>query len=117
MSAPLATLLGHLFPAIVMAVLALVIRIHGPQGLVHGIVDWSRLDEPARKRAGRMVGNILLAVAALLGGHAVFLYKHLGDAATNRLVGVVMVGGIGALLLLMILLLLRLQAKTRKHGR
>lgn len=117
MSAPLSALLGHLFPAIVVAVLALVIRIHGPQGLVHGIVDWSRLDEPTRKRAGCMVGNILLVMAALLGGHAVFLYRHIRDAATHRLAGVVMVGGISALLLLMILLLLRLHVRYRKHGR
>jgi uncharacterized membrane protein len=110
-------LLTPLFPALLLAVLGGVIRVHGPQGFVHGLGDWSKADEPTRKRAGRLVSNILFAMATLIAGHGVFRYLHAGDAATNRLVTVVFVAGLCLLVIVMIFGLLRLQDKHPKHGR
>lgn len=117
MSLQLSMLLSSLFPALLLAVIGYVIRTYGPQGFVHGIVDWSKVDEPTRKRAGRLVGNTLFAMAALIAGHGVFYYLHVGDAATWNLVNAIFIGGICLLVLMMIFRLLRLQGQNRKHGR
>lgn len=117
MSTPLASLLTQLFPVILLLVLGGVIRTRGPQGLVHGLVDWNQVDEPTRRRAGRMVGNVLFAMAALIAGTAVYRYRHPGDTAGNNLATVILVGGISLLGIAMIFMLLRLQDKKRKHGR
>lgn len=111
--------LTHLFPSLLLIVLGVVIRMHGPQGFVHGIVDWSKVDDAARKRAGRIVGNVLFAMAALLAGHAMYDAAPFAVVADRPLENMVFVGGMVALILVMILVLLRLQTKDKNgtHGR
>jgi predicted permease len=119
MSTGYTQLLTQLFPALLLIVLGFVIRVRGPRGFVHGIVDWSKIDEPTRQRAGRMVGNVLLAMAVLIVGRAVYGYLHGETAAGAPLVNLIFVGCLTVLILTMIFLLLRLptQDKNGKHGR
>jgi apolipoprotein N-acyltransferase len=118
MSNALARLLTPLFPAVLLVVLGLIIRVRGPQGFVHGVVDWSKIDEPTRRRAGRMTGNLFVAMAALIAGHAVYGYLQGDAAAHSPIVNMIFVGGIVVLVLLMILLLLRLPTtQTKKNGK
>ena len=117
MSTQLSELLIHLFSVVVVAVTGWVIRTRGPQGLVHGVVDWNKVDDATRRRAGRDVGNILFAMATWMAGFAVFRYQDVYDQATSNLVRVIFVGGLSALVLLMLFMLLRLRETQRTHGR
>ena len=117
MSTQLSALLTHLFPAIILAVLGWVIRTKGPQGFVHGMVDWSKVDDVTRRRAGRDVGNLLFAMATWMAGYAVFRYQGVYDQAINNLANVIFVGGISLLVIVMLFMLLRLRETKPKHGR
>lgn len=117
MSTPLSELLIHLFTAAVVAVLGWTIRTRGPQGLVHGVVDWNKVDEAKRRRAGRDIGNVFFAMATWMFGFAVFRYQGGYDQASNNLAHVIFIGGLCALVLLMLFMLLRLRETKRTHGR
>lgn len=117
MSAKLSELLIHLFTIVVVIVVGWVIRTRGPQGLVHGIVDWSKVDDATRRRAGRDIGNVLFAMATWMAGFAVYRYQGVYDQATDNLAKVVFVGGLSALVLVILFMLLRLRDAKRTHGR
>jgi len=117
MPTQLSELLTQLFPAAILAVLGSVIRTNGPQGFVHGMVDWSKVDDATRRRAGRDVGNLLFAMAIWIAGYAVFRYQGVYAQATNNLARVIFVGGISVLVIVMIFVLLRLRETKPKHGR
>jgi hypothetical protein len=116
-STQLSELLIHLSTAVVVAVLGWIIRTRGPQGLVHGVVDWSKVDDATRRRAGHAIGNVFFAMAVWMAGFAVFRYQGVYDQATDNLLRVIFVGGLCALILLMLLMLLRLRETKRTHGR
>jgi hypothetical protein len=114
MSPQSSELLTRMFPAALLAVLGCVIRINGPQGFVHGFIDWSEVDEATRRCAGRLVGNILFAMAAWVAGYGLFRYFHPHGLATARMI---FIGGMSLAVLAMIFMLLRLKHKNRAHGR
>ena len=109
MSSPLSLLLTHVVTVTILVVLGVVIRTKGPQGFVHGIVDWSKVDDATRRRGGRLMGNILLVMAAWIAGFAAFHYQGVYDQATNHLARLIFIGGISVLGLVMILVQLRLR--------
>ncbi|WP_458071689.1 hypothetical protein [Rhodanobacter sp. BL-MT-08] len=117
MSTPISELLMQLFTAMVVAVVGWVIRTRGPQGLVHGIVDWNKVDEAKRQRAGRDIGNVFFAMTVWMAGFGVYRYEGFYDLATDNLAHVIFIGGLCALVLLMLLMLLRLRENQRTHGR
>lgn len=43
-------------------------RTRGPQGIVHGVVDWSRQSEDDRRAAGRFIGLVLYLMGLVLLG-------------------------------------------------
>ncbi len=117
MSSQLSMLLASMFPAALLAVFGLLIRINGLQGYVHGIVDWNMVDELARRQCGRMIGNILLGMAALLAGHNVLRHLYFDDVAIKRLVNMVFIASLALLVVAMVFVLVQLYCKNRTHGR
>jgi len=117
MSIRLSELLTHLFSVVVVAINGWLIRTRGPQELVHGVVDWNRVDDATRRRAERHIGNVLFAVATWMTGFAVFRHQCLHDQSTNNLARVIFVGGLNALVLQMLFMLPRRRETRRTHGR
>lgn len=114
MPTPLSRWLIRLSPTVIFLVLGWVMRTNGPQGFVHGIVDWNKVDVAKRRRAGRDVGNIAFAMVASMAGCAVFGYVGVHGRATDNLTRVIFVGGMCARVFVM---LLRLRDTKRTHGR
>lgn len=119
MSTPLSSLLSLLVVAALLLVLGMVIRRRGPQGFVHGLGDWSRLDAKTRQRAGQVIGNVMFATAALIGGFGGYSYLHAADAQRIGMAGLLLTMGISGLTIGLLMYLLRLQKSTGKdrHGR
>ncbi len=119
MSDQVMLLLASSFPAAVLLVLAYVIRLHGPQGFVHGIGDWSKVSEQTRRRAGRATSNVLVEMAALILGHGVYAWLYPDDRAHAALARLVLSGGNGLLIVGLLLYLLHLQKidGAGRHGR
>jgi hypothetical protein len=118
MSTQLSSLLSLLVVAALLLVLGVVIPRRGPQGFVHGLGDWSRLDARTRQRAGQVIGNVIFAMAALIGGFAGYSYLH-GDAQQVGTAGLVLTIGISGLTVGLLMYLVRVQKLegNDRHGR
>ena len=119
MSIPLSSLLSLLVVAALLLVFGVVIRRRGPQGFVHGLGDWSRLDASSRQRVGQVIGNVMFAMAALIGGFAGYSYLHAADAQRIGVAGLLLTIGVSGLTLGLLMYLLRVQKSGGKdrHGR
>ena len=119
MTTQLSSLLSLLVVAALLLVLGAVIRRRGPQGFVHGLGDWTRLDASTRQRVGQVIGNILFAMAALIGGFAGYSYLHAADAQRIGVAGLLLTIGISGLTIGLLMYLLRVQKSGGKdrHGR
>lgn len=47
-------------------VLGFIIRVRGPEGFVHGVLDWNRLSGEDKRSAGRFTGLILYGMSFVL---------------------------------------------------
>lgn len=119
MSNQLGLLLSMLPPAAVTVALRAIIRRNGPQGFVHGLGDWSGLDDVLRQRVGGVAGNFLCGMAALIAGFGVFGYIDGANPGAPTIVGLVLVSAISALPIGMLGYLVRMQriAGEARHER
>lgn len=119
MSSPLSSLLSLLVVAALLLVLGVVVRHRGPQGFVHGLGDWSRLDASTRQRVGQVIGNVMFVMAALIGGFAGYSYLYAADAQRIGMAGLLLTIGISGLTIGLLMYLLRVQKSGGKdrHGR
>lgn len=72
------------FAAIAAVVFAIgfIIHVHGPEGLVHGVLDWSRLSDADTRAAGRFTALVIYAMGFVLLGRAALVY-YLGSMVTD----------------------------------
>lgn len=73
---------------IVMLILAIVIRVRGPRGLVHG-VDWERVSDV--QGLGQFVSMMVSVLAALIVAHGIALYAFFQDDSKRNIATVVFV--------------------------
>jgi hypothetical protein len=95
-------------------VIAMLIRLRGPVGLVKN-VDWNRVSDP--HALGYFVSLIFSALSALIIGHGAALYAFRFQSALRNTVSVVFVVLVCMLVLAMMLGQLRYQDKPKRDGR
>jgi hypothetical protein len=81
--------------------------------------DWSRLDAKIRQRVGKVIGNVMFAMAALIVSFASFSYLHADDAQRIGMAGLLLTIGISGLTIGLLMYLRRVQNTDGKdrHGR
>jgi hypothetical protein len=89
------------FAALLLACVGAVIRIKGPQGLVHGVGDLSKLDADRRKAIGRCSGNSLLWMAAVIAAFGVFCYFCADDSLSMIAASAILVATLVTIAMLM----------------
>lgn len=105
-TAKLLNVLPLAFTSLVLLVLGYIVHRRGPQGLVHGVIDWSRISEAGRHAAGRFVGTLLYLTALSVFVAAAGL-AWANTAQANTWIRVGLFTTIAGLILVMILGLLR----------
>ena len=82
------------FAALQLAFWGAVIRINGPQGLVHGLGDLGRLGAKQRRAIGRCSGNSLLGMAALIAAFGITAYLCAGNGPAIIAAGAILIAAI-----------------------
>ena len=93
--------------------LGYITRTRGPQGIVHGMVDWSRLSDEDRQAAGRFVGLVLYLVGLALLGSAALTDFESANAAFASWTGLGVAVVMSALVVTLILGLLPCRKRYR----
>jgi uncharacterized membrane protein YeaQ/YmgE (transglycosylase-associated protein family) len=98
--------------AVWMFIMAILIRVRGPAGLVKN-VDWSRVSDPLA--LGHFVSLILGAIGALIAAHGVTLYAFHAIPALRNMSTVVFIVLVCALTLALLLGQKRYQDKPKRN--
>lgn len=105
-TAKLLNVLPLVFASLVLLVLGYIVHRRGPQGVIHGVIDWSRISEVGRHAAGRFVGTLLYLTALSVFVAAVGM-AWTNTAQASTWIGVGLSAAVIGLTLVMILGLLR----------
>ena len=114
MSDALTALVASLLIGSLLLVIAMVIRLRGPEGLVKG-VDWARVSDI--EGFGQFVSLMMTLMAALVAAHGVALYALHGEPALRNIASIVFVALIALLTLALVMGQLRYQDRPRRDGR
>ena len=93
--------------------LGYVTRTRGPRGVVHGVVDWSRLSDDDRHAAGRFVGQVLYAMGLVLIGMAAVAGTVTGEPELVQWGGL----GVGVMMATLVVILIAGLLPYRKRYR
>ena len=103
-------------------VLGFVIRVRGPEGLVHGVLDWNRLSGEDKRSAGRFTGLILYAMSFVLLMVATLQYALGPKISRSSAFDLIVPIALSALILILVAGLLAYRKRYRdpaknRHGR
>ena len=103
-------------------VLGFVIRVRGPEGWVHGVLDWNRLSDEDKRSAGRFTGLILYAMSFVLLMVATLRYSLGAKISQSPEFDLIVPITLSALILILVAGLLAYRKRYRdpaknRHGR